>query len=460
MQFLLQTQCISVILHCMRIGLLPSPAAGRIRRRLESQRLPVFTLDPARIQVLAPETAGALYLIAFGELAARNWHRLRVQLARASRQFIVHGEQLSTAEIVAALRDGAADVLDEADSDERWRSALVRAAEAQKLWLQLYGGEPLGAEDVLTGESAALRALRQTVEKIGPTDVNVLILGESGVGKEKVAQALHEASRRKQFVALNCAAFPKDLIEAEMFGVEKGAFTGALKSRPGLVEQAAGGTLFLDEIGEMDLSLQPKLLRFLETRVARRVGSEAEYRSRARIIAATNRDLRAEAEAGTFRADLFYRLAEITLNVPPLRERREDIAPLVRIFLRQAGERFGKNLESVEPALVQRFISYDWPGNARELKSAIDRLALLYDGPVLREGWWDAPPPAGVRVAAGRIPPPIPAVLPAEDFPNRGQKRELARRMLAESGNNLTLVAAQLGINPTTLWRWRKAGKL
>ena len=443
----------------MRIGLLPPPHARQIRQRLDGLRVPVFSLDPARIQELAAASADVVYLIPYPELAARGWNRLRVHLAHASRQFVVLGKNLATAEIVAALRDGAADVLDETDADGRWLSAFHRAAASQELWVQLYGGEPLHAGDALAGASAALRALRQTVEKIGPTDVNVLILGESGVGKEKVARALHDASRRKNFVALNCAAIPKDLLEAEIFGVEKGAFTGALKSRPGFVEQASGGTLFLDEIGEMDVSLQPKLLRFLETRTARRVGGEHEYKSKARIVAATNRDLRSEAEAGKFRADLFYRLAEITLTVPPLRERREDIAPLVRIFLRQAGERFGKNLESVEPALLQRFLRHDWPGNARELKSAIDRLALLYDGPVLREGWWDAPP-AVKPVAPEKISPASPAVLPAENFPRRDQKLALAKSLLAGSGNNWTLVAAQLGINPTTLWRWRKAGKL
>ena len=194
----------------------------------------------------------------------------------------------------------------------------------------------------------------------------------------------------------------------------------------------------------------------METRVARRVGSEGEYKSRARIVAATNRDLRAEAETGKFRADLYYRLAEITLTVPPLRDRREDIAPLVRIFLRQAGERFGKNLENVEPALLQRFLNYQWPGNARELKSAIDRMALLYDGPVLREGWWDAPPASSENIPTAAIA----TGLSAHDFSNREKKMEKAKRLLAESGNNFTLVAAQLGINTTTLWRWRKAGKL
>ena len=443
-------------MQCMRLGLLTHPRTRQIRHRLAALRVSTFAIDLARIQEMTPESADIVYLIPFDEMASPDWNSLRVHLARASRQFIVYGHQLSTAEIVAALRDGAADVLNEADTDERWVSALRRSVAAQQLWVQLYGGEPLQAEDALAGVSAPLRALRQTVEKIGPTDVNVLILGESGVGKEKVAGAIHDASRRKQFVALNCAAIPKDLIEAEIFGVEKGAFTGALKSRSGLVEQAAGGTLFLDEIGELDLSLQPKLLRFLETRIARRVGGESEYKSRARIVAATNRDLRAEADAGKFRADLYYRLAEITLTVPPLRDRREDIAPLVRIFLRQAGERFGKNLESVEPALLQRFLNYQWPGNARELKSAIDRMALLYDGPVLREGWWDVPlsPPDNVATAV------VTTGLPAIGFSGREKKMEMARHMLVESGNNFTLVAARLGINPTTLWRWRKTGKL
>ena len=447
----------------MRIGLLPQPAAAEFRQRLAAMRLPVFILDPARVQELAAGSEEIVYMIPAAALTGRSWNALRVRLAQASRQFIVAGAKMSSADIVTAMRDGAADVLDALDDDARWQAALTRAAEAQKHWLQLYGGSPLMAEDALAGDSPALQALRQTVEKIGPTDVNVLILGESGVGKEKVARALHDTSRRKSFVALNCAAIPRDLLEAEIFGVEKGAFTGAHKVRPGLVEQAAGGTFFLDEIGEMDGSLQPKLLRFLETRVARRVGSEVEYKSKARIVSATNRNLRTEAEAGKFRADLFYRLAEITLTVPPLRERPEDIAPLVRIFLRQAGERFGKNIESAEPALLQRFINHDWPGNARELKSAIDRLALLYDGPVLREGWWEAP------VKTTKLPPedniftinPMNASSHETDgMPHRQRKLALARQLMTESGNDLTWVAARLGVNPTTLWRWRKAGKI
>ena len=305
----------------------------------------------------------------------------------------------------------------------------------------------------------------------------VLIQGESGVGKERVASALHKAGHDGPFIALNCAAIPKDLLEAELFGVEKGAFTGALKSRPGLVEQANGGTLFLDEIGEMELGVQPKLLRFLETRKARRVGGEAEYRVKVRVVSATNRNLDNEIAESRFRADLFYRLAELILQVPPLRARPEDIAELAMAFLRKANERFGKNFETLEPALITRFHQYTWPGNVRELKSTIDRMVLLFDGPILRAPWWDMPenrqsrsvalPPglqATTTLPEGESPsaPATPAT-PANfgsSLPNTKQKLAMAKKLLGESDDNYSWVAGQLGINTSTLWRWRKAGKL
>jgi len=430
-------------------------------------------MDLQQIQELTHESADVVYLLPFEVLDSEGWYQLRVRLARANRRFVVTGSDLTTARIMKAVNDGAFDVLDEFDDDTRWRAALAHAADSQTVWMQLYGGEAFSKEEALSGASAAIRNLRQAVDKLGPTDVNVLVLGESGVGKEKVAQALHLASRRKEFVALNCAAIPKDLLEAELFGVEKGAFTGAVKARAGLVEQAAEGTLFLDEIGEMDISLQPKLLRYLETRRARRVGGESEYRSSARVVAATNRFLRAEAEAGRFRLDLYYRLAEITLSIPPLRERREDIPPLAHIFLRAANERFGKNIEYCEPELVRRFMQYDWPGNARELKSTIDRMVLLYDGSVLRESWWDRPLDAtpesdssatpaarAAREVLASVNAPAPAGNATPGVLSRQQKFDLARRLLAESANNHTWVASQLGVNSSTLWRWRKMGKI
>ena len=456
----------------VRIGILPTLNSEPVQNRLAALGIPRFTMDPGHLQEMTGESTDVIYLLPMEAIERPDWSQLRVRLARANRQFVMTGSQLSTAQIMAAVRDGASDVVDQNDGDERWRSVLNRAAESQKLWMQLYGGESFSTEQALSGASGAIRALRQAVEKLGPTDVNVLVLGESGVGKEKVAQALHQASRRKNFVALNCAAIPKDLLEAELFGVEKGAFTGAVKARAGLVEQAAEGTLFLDEIGEMDISLQPKLLRFLETRAARRVGSESEYKSSARVVAATNRYLRAESEAGRFRLDLYYRLAEITLTVPPLRERREDIAPLAHIFLRLANERFGKNIEYCEPELIQRFMQYDWPGNARELKSTIDRLVLLYDGAVLRGSWWELTESNSTRQqsrteeAAQALntfntgQPAAPAPASTHAVLNRQQKFDLARRLLAESANNYTWVASQLGVNSSTLWRWRSMGRI
>ena len=439
----------------MRIGLLETPNAHALRNRLEALNIPVSVLDPLLVQELTADSVDLVYIIPFDGLSRRDWNLLRVKLARAARQFIIAGADLCSADLIAAVREGASDVLDESDDDERWRAALDGAGDSQRVWIQLYGGATASIQEVLSGRSSIIRAIRQTIKKLGPTDVNVLILGESGVGKERVARALHQASRRRSFVALNCAAIPKDLLEAELFGVEKGAFTGASRSRPGLVEQAAGGTLFLDEIGELDLALQPKLLRFLETRTARRVGNEQEYNSKARIVAATNCDLLADGKTDRFRSDLYYRLAEITLTVPPLRERPEDIPGLVEIFLRLASERFGKNVESVEPGLLQQMQTYHWTGNARELKSVIDRLVLLYDGPMLRQGWWEPPSRVASSPAVAR-----PSAVSGEVnlVLSRKQKQEHAGRLLAESGNNYTWVAAQLGINPSTLWRWRKAG--
>jgi transcriptional regulator with PAS, ATPase and Fis domain len=254
-------------------------------------------------------------------------------------------------------------------------------------------------------------------------------------------------------------------MEAELFGAEKGAYTGASRTREGLVEQASGGTLFLDEIGELDIRLQPKLLRFLETRKARRVGGNAEIQSEVRVLSATNRNLEKEIVEDKFRSDLYYRLSEIILHVPPLRARPEDIPQFTIAFLQAAGERLGKHFESVEPELVKKFQQYDWPGNVRELKNAIDRMVILYDGPVLRSAWWDIPRQLNHgqvdHFGQGRAATAFPS--PGNGFPtsfNRRQRIEMAKQLLESSGNDLTWTAAQLGIHPTTLYRWRKAKKV
>ena len=436
-----------------------------IGQRLQECGVPWQPASDTAAPALAHDSTGLVILVPSAKLDTEAWSGLQVRLARASRFFVVAGAGLTTAKVMAAARDGAYDVLDMKDPLDRWRQSIQRAVESQQLWVRLYAGAPLAQGDVMIGESPPMKSLRQTIDRLGPTDVTVLISGESGSGKEKVANALHQAGARGPFQALNCAAIPKDLLESEVFGVEKGAFTGALKSRPGLVEQADGGTLFLDEIGEMDLALQPKLLRFLETRTARRVGGEREYKVSVRMVSATNRHLEEQIQAGLFRADLFYRLSEVTLRVPPLRSHAEDIPAFVREFIGRANERFGKNIESAEPELIQKFQHYDWPGNVRELKSVIDRLVLLFDSPVLRAGFWDAP----VRATA----PPAPAhsergrswderALPGAEaarIPSRRDRLELARRLLEEGRLSLTEVAAQVSVHPTTLFRWRQQGK-
>jgi len=418
-----------------------------------------FTRDTVRD--LNHDSAELIYLLPFKTLTEPDWPQLRVKLAQANRCYIVVSDNLSSAEIMNAARDGAYDVLLSTDGDERWTAALRKVVDSQKLWLQLYGGAPLGSKDLLVGQSTAMKSLRQAIERLGPTVASVLILGESGVGKERVASALHNASARGAFVAVNCAAIPKELMEAELFGAEKGAYTGANRTREGLVEQASGGTLFLDEIGELDIKLQPKILRFLETRKARRVGGSAEIQSEVRVLSATNSNLESEIVEAKFRSDLYYRLSEVILHVPPLRTRPTDISLLTMAFLKVAGERLGKNFENVEPELIHKFQQYDWPGNVRELKNAIDRMVILYDGPMLRAAWWDVPQRVNPRAASPQQSFHMTSTIDGRPVAfNRKQKLEMARQLLESSGNDLTWVAAQLGIHPTTLYRWRKTKKI
>lgn len=437
------------------------------------------------VETVQKSNADQIYVVPFSLLVGDIWSDLRVRLARAGRRYLVYGLSLSSREFMQAARDGAHDVLQVEDDDVRWESALEEAARAQDLWWKLYGSRGGFGPNQLVGRSAAMSSLRDSVLRLGPTEATVLILGESGTGKERVAQALHESSHKEKFVVVNCAAIPRDLIEAELFGAERGAFTGSVKAKPGLVEEADGGTLFLDEIGELDIQLQPKLLRFIETRQARRVGATREYSCAVRLLAATNRELETEIVRGRFRADLYYRISEIILQIPPLRHRSDDVPDLTRRFLEDASVRFGKNFEDIEPGLIRRFQAYGWPGNVRELKQAVDRLVILFDGPVLRGSWWEAPRGPveggtntgsansdGWREGRHRMPSTGGGNGPGESIGssgteplrrgglNRREKLDRARRLLEESDYDLSWVAAELGIHPTTLYRWRKAGKV
>ena len=231
----------------------------------------------------------------------------------------------------------------------------------------------------------AMRKVHELAERSAAGTINVLITGETGVGKELLAETVHRASPRRggPYVCLNCAALSETLLESELFGHERGAFTGAVQAKPGLLETAARGSLFLDEVGELPLSTQAKLLRVIETREVARLGSVRPHRIDVRFIAATNRDLEAEVARGAFRADLYYRLNGITLTIPPLRARLEEIRPLAEAFARQICRDLGRQPPLLPPASVAHLESYGWPGNIRELKNVIERAVLLCEGPIL-----------------------------------------------------------------------------
>jgi DNA-binding NtrC family response regulator len=239
--------------------------------------------------------------------------------------------------------------------------------------------------DVLVG---ALPEVRARITQVAPTDSTVLIQGETGTGKELVARAIHDASRRRggEMVSVNCAALPRELVESELFGHEKGAFTGALQQRRGRFELADGGTLLLDEVGELTLEAQAKLLRVLQERSLERVGGTKTLNVDVRVIAATNRDLQAQVGAGKFRADLYYRLNVFPIVLPPLRQRRADIPELVQHLADKAARKLGRQLEAVSPAFVERAAAHDWPGNIRELENVIERALIMSGGGLLDGG--------------------------------------------------------------------------
>lgn len=457
----------------------------RLYRRITELGFHCQEFTENTIGELNQDSWDSVYLIGWDQIQNSSlWPEIRQKLTLSNRFFLCIGESLSSEQIVKAMKDGAFDVMLMNDSDTRWSNALTGAAQSQNLWIQVYGGNKSDTGEILLGDSKEMVSLRQNVQRLGPTDATVLIMGESGAGKEKVAEALHHASGSENFVAVNCAAIPKDLIESELFGAEKGAYTGA-QARKGLVEQAHNGTLFLDEIGELDITLQPKLLRFLETRTFRRVGSSKDMQVNLRVIAATNRQLEKEISIGRFRGDLYFRLSEITLRIPPLRMRTSDIPIFTKLFMERANERFGKNFEIIEPELIQKLQTYSWPGNVRELKSHIDRLVLMQFGSTLRATWWDIPetsihgaiaemhatqqlqPSTHQGFLDSRSPTPFDVTPVSHNpaghnnaYPSQKERMMKAKELLSTGDFNLAHVAAQLGIHPTTLYRWRKQGKV
>ncbi len=357
---------------------------------------------------------------------------------------------------VKAVKAGAFDFIEKPISLDKLLITLSRAIEQGELRTEnVELKERVEKKYRLVGDSEAMRKVRAEIAAAGPTNASVLISGENGSGKEIVAREIHRMSRRaaKPFVAVNCAAIPEELIESELFGHERGAFTGAVGRRRGKFEIADGGTIFLDEVGDMSPRTQAKILRVLEEKTFERVGGADKIRSDVRLIAATNRNLPKEVEAGRFREDLFFRLNVFPIFVPPLRDRRDDIPPIADHFAADICAELGKERKGFSREAMGRILAHPWPGNVRELRNVVERLVILAAGPRIEEE-------TALRVLAvpGARPEVPAAAAPAfalDDFREAVLEfeREYLQRKLKENDYNVSRTAEKLGIDRTSIHR-------
>lgn len=354
---------------------------------------------------------------------------------------------------VTALKQGAFDYVTKPFDTDELQQILIKALATEEANARRLTVEP-GEEYGMIGGTDAMREVYRLIEKVAPSPTTVLVTGESGTGKELVARAIHHRSPRADgpFIQINCGAIPEQLFESELFGYEKGAFTGASTSKPGRFELADGGTLFLDEVGELPLDMQVKLLRALQEGVIDRVGSVSSTTVDVRVVAATNVDLSAAVKEGAFRKDLFWRLNVIPVPLPALRYRRDDVEPLAHYFLKRFNERLGRDFEGIDDDALLALRAHEWPGNIRELENLMERVVLLSDGPVIQRADLPLADPSPL---AGD-----PEV--TEEFADLGLKEyirvhtmklERARitRVLRAVNGNVTHAAAELGISRKSL---------
>jgi DNA-binding NtrC family response regulator len=378
-----------------------------------------------------------------------------VKAAAAETQVILMTSFSSIESAVEALRRGANDYIIKPFDNDDFLFSVERALNERRTRMENVALKrslkKASTPKAIVGESDAIKRLVALIQRVAATDANVLIQGESGTGKELVAQAIHFGGERAQrpFVAVNCGAIPADLIESELFGHVKGAFTGAATASEGLIREASGGTLFLDEISEMPLQIQVKLLRVLQERQVRPLGSSQSFITDTRFVAASNRNLKEAADNGSFRADLYYRLNVITVHVPPLRERGADIERLARHFVQQFSRKFGNRVTGISPDFIEALHRRSWPGNVRELQNAIERAVILSDADVLTAEDLDdmLAPPVADAAASPRV-DGMP--LPIEEY-----IKEVV--MLYQDRHGEAELAAMLGIGRKALWIRRRA---
>ena len=380
---------------------------------------------------------------------------------RAPRTEVILISGVGTVEsAVEAMREGAYDFLTKPLERVVVRKAIEKAVEVQEL---LRENEDLRAqlqnlrdESGLIGNHSSVRAVKELVRQVAPTSANVLILGESGTGKELVANSIHALSERKggPYIKLNCAALPETLLESELFGYERGAFTGAAQRKEGRFRLAHRGTLFLDEIGDMPLVLQPKILRVLQEGEFERVGGTETLKADVRIVASTNRDLERAVAERAFREDLYYRLNVIRIHLPPLRERRSDVPLLAEHFLQRYASKNSRPVRGFSREAVELLSNYDWPGNVRELENTVERAVVLSRGEILTP---EDLPPGVARAQVPAAEAPLPSEAPVLTIPVGTPLAEVERRVIIETlrraGGDKSEAARQLGIATRTIYR-------
>jgi two-component system repressor protein LuxO len=387
-----------------------------------------------------------------------------IRTRRQAPEVIVITAHGSVAVAVAAMKEGAADFLAKPFAQERLCVTVANALERRRLARDLAALREAAERTTFAGfigAAPAMQAVYRIIENAAASRATVFVTGESGTGKELAAEAIHRLSPRRDgpFVALNCAAIPRELMESEVFGHVRGAFTGALADRIGAAAQADGGTLFLDEVCELDLALQGKLLRFVQTGRFQRVGSPREEQVDVRFVCATNRDPLEEVRRGRFREDLYYRLHVIPLALPPLRERGEDILRIAEAFLARFASEEGRRFRGLAADARAALLAHSWPGNVRELENAIRTAVVLHDGERLEAAMLPAQLRRGSEAKAAPAPPrpaeperEVPLIRPLAEI-----EREAIERAIALCGGNIARAAAHLGVSPSTIYRKRAA---